>query len=130
MAQEAFDELPVNTQGAIGQNITLNCALSDGTFSLLWRNPEGIYVYEKGTGILPGFEGQYVVEEYGNIYNLVVLDAAEDDAGQYDCYCATMSSSALAEIILLGKQTLKTNHNMICTQNLISGEEENNEIIN
>ena len=103
MAQETFDELPVNTQGAIGQNITLNCALSDGTFSLFWSNPEGINVYEKGTGILPGFEGQYVVEEYGNCYNLVVLNAEMDDAGRYDCYCATMSLSALAEIILLGK---------------------------
>ena len=63
-------------------------------------------MYEKGFGILPGFEGQYVVEEYGNSYNLVVLNAEEDDAGRYDCHCATMSSLALAEIILLGKYTL------------------------
>ena len=101
--QNAFEELPINTVGIIGQNVKLNCTLSDGAFSLYWRNPDGYNVYEKGTGILQVFEGQYVVEEYGNSYNLVVLNAEVDDAGRYDCYCATMSSSALAEIILLGK---------------------------
>ena len=60
-------------------------------------------MYEKGRGILPGFEGQYLVEEYGNSYNLVVLNAAEDDAGRYACDCTTLTSSAFAEIILLGK---------------------------
>ena len=61
-------------------------------------------MYEKGTGLIPGFEGHYMVEEgSGNSYNLVVLNADVDDAGQYACYCATMFSSALAEIILLGK---------------------------
>ena len=102
-AQDAFDELPANTQGTIGQNVTLNCALSDGAFSLYWSNPDGVVVYEKGFGIIPGFEGQYVVEENENSYNLVVINAAEDDAGQYTCHCATLVSSALAEIILLGK---------------------------
>ena len=70
---------------------------------MIWVNPNGVNVYEKGFGISPGFEGQYVVEENGNSYNLVVLNADQDDVGQYTCYCPTLSSSALAEIILLGK---------------------------
>ena len=101
--QDAFLELPVNTHGVIGQNVTLNCALSDPAHSLSWINPLGFNVYEKGFGVLPQFEGQYMVEENGKSYNLVVLNADVYDAGRYTCECASLSSSALAEIILIGK---------------------------
>ena len=37
-----------------------------------------------------------------NRYSLVVIDADMEDAGQYGCHCATLSSTALAEIIMLG----------------------------
>ena len=45
--QDAFQVLPVNTQGAIGQNVTLNCELSDPSDSLYWRNPDVFIVYER-----------------------------------------------------------------------------------
>ena len=35
-------------------------------------------------------------------YSLVVIDADMEDAGQYGCLCATLSCTALAEIIMLG----------------------------
>ena len=103
--QDAFTILPTNTAGTIGQNVTLNCALSNGGYSLIWRNPSGNNVYLKGIGITSGNEGQYIVEEEsGNRYNLVALNAAQDDARRYACDCPTVSSSALAEIILLGEK--------------------------
>ena len=102
-AQDAFTTLPRNTQGVIGQNVTLNCALSDPLDSLFWKDQDEINVYEKGRGILDGFEGQYLVEESGNNYNLVILNTDMNDAGRYTCYCATESSSALADVILIGK---------------------------
>ena len=103
-AQNAFTILPRNTQGVIGQNVTLNCALSDNSYSLIWTNPAGANVYEKSSGILDGFEGQYLLEESGSSYNLVILNTDMNDAGRYTCYCATRSSSAYAEVILLGKR--------------------------
>ena len=103
-AQDAFTTLPKNTQGVIGQNVTLNCALAVATNSLIWRNPTDVSVYEKGNGILDGFEGQYHVEEgSSNSYNLVILNTDLNDAGRYTCYCGTQSSSAFAEVILLRK---------------------------
>ena len=51
-----------------------------------------------------------MVEESGTSYNLVVLNAESNDAGRYTCHCLTMSSSALAEIILLGKKEFKRHH--------------------
>ena len=103
--QDAFTVLPTNTVGMIGQKVTLNCALSNGGYSLIWRNPSGNNVYLKGIGITSGNEEHFMVEEgSGNSYNLVVLNADENDAGQYVCDCPTLSSLALAEIILLGKK--------------------------
>ena len=37
-----------------------------------------------------------------NRYSLVIIDADMEDAGQYGCHCATLSSTALAEMIMLG----------------------------
>ena len=103
--QDAFTVLPTNTAGMIGQNVTLNCALSNGDYSLIWRNPSRNNVYLKGIGITSENEGHYLVEEgSGNNYNLVVVNADESDAGRYECDCPTVSSSALAEIILLGEK--------------------------
>ena len=99
-AQEAFDELPINTAGIIGKNVTLNCALSNKDYSLQWVNPDTDVVYRKAFGVTSGNEGDYVVEENGNSYNIVVLNAAQDDAGQYEC--RTNSSSAFAQVVLLG----------------------------
>ena len=102
--QDAFTVLPTNTVGTIERNVTLKCALSNPVYSLFWINPSGNYVYEKGLGIFPGYEGEYVVKEgSGNSYNLVLLNADLNDAGRYTCLCATRTSSALTEIILLGK---------------------------
>ena len=100
--EDAFTVLPTNTKGVIGENVTLNCALTDGGNSLFWLNPDETYVFEKGTGILSPFEGQYGVQESGTNYNLVILNAAVDDAGQYACQCATKNTFAYAEVILLG----------------------------
>ena len=101
--EEAFATLPRNTQGVIGQNVTLNCALANPGNILYWKNQLDANIYEKGTGILDGFEGQYLVEESGNSYNLIILNTEPNDAGRYTCNCATQSSSAVAEVILLGK---------------------------
>ena len=68
-----------------------------------WINPSGATVYQKGIGIVPGYEEQYMVEESGNNYNLIVVNADINDAGRYTCECRTVSSSTLAEIILLGR---------------------------
>ena len=114
--QGAFTVLPVNTVGTIGRNVTLKCALSDPVYSLSWINPSGNYVYEKGFGIIPGYEDQYLVEEeYANSYNIVVLNADLNDAGRYTCECSRLSSSASAEIILLGDKNtnlLRKGHNL------------------
>ena len=59
-------------------------------------------MYVEAVAITPGGEGHYLVEGSGNSHNLVVLNAGQEDAGQYTCDCRFVSSSALAEIILLG----------------------------
>ena len=99
--EDAFTELPVNTQGVIGQNVTLNCALRNGVHSLFWQDQRGVNIYEKGIGILPGYEGQYVVEESGTNYNLVIINADQQDAGFHTCECASLSTSVVAAVILL-----------------------------
>ena len=104
-AENAFTERPTNTAGTIGQNVTLNCAVSDRGNSVAWLNPSSHIVYEKEIGITPGNEGHYVVERgIGKSYHLVVLNTEVDDAGQYECRCGRLTSlfSAFAEVILLG----------------------------
>ena len=62
-------------------------------------------MYLNGIEIASGNKEHYMVkEENGNSYNLVVLNAGMDASGRYECYCPTAYSSALAEIILLGKK--------------------------
>ena len=101
----------MRSAGTIGQNLTLNCALSEGAFSLSWMNPSGVTVCEKEFGINPGNEGHYLVEEGSeNSYNLVILNTAVEDAGQYTCECKTLPSSALAEIVLLDKKESTRHH--------------------
>ena len=84
----------------MGQNVTLNCAVSSKYYSFQWVNPDSDVVYRKASGVTSGNEGDYVVEENGNSHNLVVLDAAMGDAGEYKC--KVNSSSAFAHVILLG----------------------------
>ena len=96
-AQDALAEIPVNTAGIIGQNVTLNCTVSNKYYSFQWVNPDSDVVYNKVCGVT---EEDYAVEENGNSHNLVVLDAAMGDAGEYEC--RTNSSSAFAQVILLG----------------------------
>ena len=43
-----------------------------------------------------------------NRYSLVVIDADIEDAGQYGCHCGTLSSTALAEMIMLGNRIAGT----------------------
>ena len=72
-------------------------------------NPDGIYVYQKGSGITPGLEGDYDIEfGDGSRYSLIIINAAPGDAGRYTCYCWTVSASALVEVILLGKFTIQS----------------------
>ena len=102
--QDTFTILPTNTHGTRGENVTLNCALSNGSYALSWMNPDGITVFQKRSGISPGLEGDYDIElGNGNRYSLIIINAAPGDAGRYTCFCWTVSSSALAEVILLGK---------------------------
>ena len=107
-AQDVFNELPVNTAGIIGQNVTLNCAVSNKYYSLQWVNPDSDVVYRKASGVTSGNEEYYVVEENGNSHNLVVLDAAEDDAEQYKC--KVHLSAAFAQVILLGNVNIFTDY--------------------
>lgn len=65
---DAFTVLPQNTYGILGANVTLDCELSNSGYTLSWKNPDGANVYEKGFGVLPGFEGQYDVTEDGDRY--------------------------------------------------------------
>ena len=66
-------------------------------------NPDRLTVYDKRFGITPGLEGGYDVKlGDGNRYSLIIINAAPGDAGRYTCYCWTVSSSASAEVILLG----------------------------
>ena len=98
-AQDAFAEVPVNTAGGLGQNVTLNCALSDDAQSLTWSLQDGPTIFRKDEGIVPGLEEYYAVV---GSYNLVALNASENQAGQYECECGTLFQSVLAEMILLG----------------------------
>ena len=95
-AENAFTERPTNTAGVIGENVTLNCALSDRTSPLHWINPSGVSVFKKRLGITPGNEGQYMVDESEERYNLVVLNTEVNDAGQYECQCGSLTSSSSA----------------------------------
>ena len=63
-------------------------------------------MYEKRSGITPEGDGQYVVEEYGNGYNLIVLNADASDDETYEC--KTISSFAFAEVILMGNVNIFT----------------------
>ena len=67
-------------------------------------------MYRKGFGITPEGEGQYLVEEYGNSYsyNLVVINADLSHDGRHEC--ETSSSSAFAEVILLGNVNIFTDY--------------------
>ena len=102
-----INELPVNTAGIIGQNVTLNCTVSNKYYSFQWENPDSNVVYRKASGVTSGNEEYYVVEENGNSHNLV-LDAAEDDAEQYKC--KVNSSAAFAQVILLGNVNIFTDY--------------------
>ena len=105
-AQDSFTTLPMNTMGVIGQNVTLNCALSDPSTSLIWINPQRLVVYESWNGITDDGKGHYLVEEInGNTFNLVILNTEAEDAGQYTCQCVSPTSSAFAQVILLGTYT-------------------------
>ena len=107
-AQDGLATVPKNTVGVTGQNITLNCALTDPDSSTLdWINSAGVTVYQDRLGVLPEYENEYYVEPNSPSHNLVILNADQNDAGRYTCLCSTRSSSALAEVIIIGIYILK-----------------------
>ena len=64
--------------------------------------PDGNNVADSQNGVYPHFEREYAFSEANNAYSLIVLGAESDDAGQYMCNSLVHTSSAYAEIIMLG----------------------------
>ena len=97
-----FSVQPTNTYGIVGRNVTLQCGMADGALTV-WVQSDGQSVAESVSGVYSVFENKYALTNQGNTYTLTLMNAALTDAGQYNCNSPPKSSTAYAEIIMLGK---------------------------
>ena len=96
-----FSVQPKNTYGIVGQNVTLQCEVTDGT-QTFWIQADGKTVADSISGVYDTFKDKYTLTNQGTTYTLTLMNGVLDDAARYGCNSQYHSSTAYAEIIMLG----------------------------
>ena len=99
-----FSVQPINTYGIVGQNVTLQCSITNDPLTI-WNQPGvagEVPVADSVSGVYPAFKNKYTLTKEENRYTLTLMNAVLTDGGQYSCYSPPHNSKACAEIIILG----------------------------